>query len=383
MKKETNNKIFYIDPQSMINLAKYDYFLLEGIQLPIYYFCSKYYDFATLQELHYKKVFGYNHKKYNWQKAISYILSYIQILCYALVLRPKVVHFQWFRIPRFDYWIVLLMQHVLGIKVIFTAHNILPHQGNESKKTAVFQKMYLVFDRIIVHSQNTKEELIQAFHVNEEKIRVIKHGVLPFDISKESYEKAEHSFKEKYDLEGKTVFSCLGFQNHYKGTDIIIKAWSQIPELCQNPKCRLLIIGKVNDVNIDFSPLDGINNVIVDRRRISDEEFVFLLRHTDVYLLPYRDISQSGALLTTITEHVPVVVTDIGGLSEPLSIAPIGWKIKHADAQELGEILLYLSKHPEETENVKKNTQAWQRVCDYYAWDDISRRTQQLYEELL
>ena len=47
-------KVFYIDPQSMINLAKYDYYLLNGMDLPVYYFCSRYYDFDVSQRLPWK-----------------------------------------------------------------------------------------------------------------------------------------------------------------------------------------------------------------------------------------------------------------------------------------------------------------------------------------
>lgn len=382
MKQKAKTKIvFYVDPQSMINLAKYDYYLLEKISMPIYYFCSIYYDFDTNPALTYRKVFSYNHKKHNWQKAVSYIRSYLTILHHVVRLRPAVIHIQWFRIPHFDYAMVRLFQQ-LGTKVVFTAHNILPHQGNENKNVDVFQKAYHAFDRIIVHSQATKEELIQTFHVTPDKIAVINHGILPLEYDVQVYEDNYHLYDEKYALDGKIVFSALGYQNYYKGTDLLAKVWAETPELRENQHCVLIIKGKVNDSSIDLSVINGIDNVIFEPQRISDEEFVYLLRHTDVYLLPYRDISQSGALMTVMTEHIPVLVTKVGGLAEPLTVAPIGWVISQLSPENLRQALLDLINHPAKIKAVKDDSNSWSTVCQHYDWGNICKQTQSLYESL-
>lgn len=373
--------IYFVDPQSMMNLAKYDYYLLRNIDMPVMYFCSKYYDAAINPRITYKRVFRYNKMSSNWKKALSYIGSWLLILFNVIVHRPKVVHIQWFRIPHFDYLMVRLLQRIFKIKVFFTAHNILPHQGNESKNTNVFRNAYHALDRIIVHSQTTKNEIIDTFHVDSDKIEVIRHGILPFDISDDQYNACKPQLDEKYAaLHGKTVFSALGYQNFYKGTDLLARVWAETPELYNNKDAMLLIIGKVNETRLDLSMLDGIDNVISENRRIPDEEFVYLLRHTSVYLLPYREISQSGAMLTVLTERVPLLLTDVGSLAEPLSVAPIGWKIQRAEYQELRSALLYLLDHKAEIETIHNDHQSWEKVCSFYDWQHISRQTQTLYE---
>ncbi len=376
-------RIAYVDPQSMINLAKYDYYLLRDIDMDIHYFCSKQYDFEVNPRISYRKVFSYNKMEHNWQKAISYVWSWMLILVFILRLQPKVVHIQWFRIPRFDYFIVCILRYIFKIKVVYTAHNILPHQGNEHASAKTFRKAYHAFDRVIVHSQTTKDELVTLFNIDARKVKVIRHGILPFNISDETYKKCAEEYDKKYaSLKGKTIFTSLGFQNYYKGTDLLAKAWTSTPSLCQNSDCMLLIIGKVNDTSMDLSMLKGIKNVIFDNRRVSDEEFVYLLRHTDVYVLPYREISQSGAMLTILTEHVPMLLTDVGALAEPLSIARIGWKLRDANEQDIKESLLRLVDNKEEILAIKNDSQAWEKVCLFYDWKHISEQTQQLYESL-
>lgn len=375
----------YIDPQSYQNLAIYDYCLLSHIDGDIHYVCSELYNYKPLPaNIRQHRMFGYTKYRSRPLKAISYIITYLILAIKLLWWRSKVVHIQWFRIPRFDYLMVRLMQRVFKIKVVFTAHNILPHQGNEHKSTATFRKAYHAFDRIIVHSQTTKQEIIETFHVDGDKIEVVRHGILPFDLSEGQYNAHKEEFDKKYAaLRGKTVFSALGYQNFYKGTDLLARVWASTPELRNSKDAMLLIIGKVNEARLDLSMLDGIDNVIVENRRIPDEEFVYLLRHTSVYLLPYKEISQSGAMLTVLTEHVPLLLTDVGSLAEPLAVAPIGWKIQPSDEQELKKALLYLIDHNEEIEAIHSDHEAWEKVCAFYDWTIISRQTQELYESLI
>lgn len=376
-------RIFYIDPQSMINLAKYDYHLLQGIDMPVYYFCSKYYDAAAAPRVRYKKVFTYNKLGSNSLKAVSYVCSWLTIMLHVITLRPKVVHIQWFRIPLFDLMMVRLLQGVFRIKVVFTAHNLLPHQGNESKNTRVFHQAYHTFNHIIVHSQFTKQELIGQFQVDADRIKVIRHGILPLDVDEKHYAAEQALLDRKYaSLKGKTVFSALGYQNFYKGTDLLARVWAETPELRSNKEAMLLIIGKVNAADMDLSMLEGIDNVVFDSRRIPDAEFLYLLRHTSVYLLPYREISQSGAMLTVLTEHVPLLLTDVGSLAEPLSVANIGWKMQHAEAAELRQSLLFLIDHKADIERIHNDHQAWEKVNAFYDWHVISQQTQTLYESM-
>ena len=48
-----SNKIFYIDPQSMHNLAEYDYSVTKNMDCEIIYICSKYYDYDINPKLTY------------------------------------------------------------------------------------------------------------------------------------------------------------------------------------------------------------------------------------------------------------------------------------------------------------------------------------------
>ncbi len=372
--------IFFIDPQSMLNLAIYDYNLLSNIDGDIYYFCSKHYDFKPIKGIRFIPVFAYNKINNIVIKAISYMISYWLIMAYIIMIRPDVIHIQWFKIPTLDYFFFKFVKRLSKIKIIYTAHNILPHDSGDKYKK-IFEKSYRSFDAIIVHTKETKDKLEKLFELNSDKIHIINHGLLKLEIDKCEYQQKEKEFDKKYKTNGdKIIFTSLGEQSLYKGIDILAEVWSTTPELNKSKYCELRIIGK--NANVDLSKLNNIHNVVIDNRKIPNDEFFYLLTHSDVYLLPYRRISQSGALLTAISEHIPILVTETGGLTEPFEVAKIGWKISKADYHELKNMLVYLCNNKEEIKDLKNSKDVWKKVCDFYDWSRIGKKTQYLYEQL-
>lgn len=373
-------KIIYIDPQSMRNLSIYDYGVLSEIQGDVTYICSKYYDHLLLpKHIQQKKYFSYNQCNSNVTKLLSYFWSSFMIFFYIMFHRPDIIHVQWFRVPQFDYSFYRLVKALLNVRLVFTAHNVLPHNSGETY-FGIYNKTYQLFDSVIVHTAVTKEELVKKFKLSSEKIQVIPHGLLQMAYNEKAYKNSEYEFEQRYATKGKMVFTSLGEQSAYKGIDLLSQVWEESPELCQNEKLRLLIIGKQNGISLDN--IKGISNVVVEDRKISNEEFVYLLRHTDVYLLPYRLISQSGALLTALNERVPVLVSDVGGLTDPLKIAEVGWSVTPDDYNSLKHMLIHLSTHPNEVAKIKNDANAWNTIANEYGWECISKATMEVYRHL-
>lgn len=370
-------KIFYIDPQSMRNLSVYDYNLLSEVTDEVYYYCSKYHDYKKNSSFKYKYVFSYNYLGSKPRKALSYILSYMFILWDILIKKPDVIHIQWFKIPTFDIAFYTLVKKVSNAKLVLTAHNVIPHNtGN--KYTAKFTKLYHLMDRISVHADRTKEEIANDFGVDKDKITVVHHGLLSHTYNKKKYEDELSYYEEKYQLKGKFVLISLGEQSKYKGIDQLIKVWTETPELANDNSCKLLIVGK--KVGLDYTKISKLNNVYLEDKKISNEEFFYLLKHADVYLFTYRKISISGALFTALNEKVPVLVTDVGGIADPLKIAKVGWSIPNLDGLKKG--LEYIIAHKEESEAIKSDKNAWAKINEYYNWHTISKENQKLYDSL-
>ncbi len=373
-------KIFYIDPQSMNNLSEYDYSVTKEIDCEIIYLCSKYYDYKINPKLKYIYVFKYNYIKNVFQKSLSYVISLIYIAILIIKYKPVLVHIQWFKIPKLDYLFWKVVKKIFRIKIIHTAHNVLPHNTGNTYHD-IYRKIYKnLSDKIIVHSTNTQEELCGLFHIEKEKVTIIRHGLLKMKYNEFEYKNQFRNSPLYEIIQDKIVFTSLGEQSYYKGSDLIIKTWLKTPQLNQSDKCVLVMAGKFD--KIDYKKIENHKNVFIKNQRISNEEYMFWLKHTDAYLLPYRTISQSGALLTALSEHLPVITTNVGGISEPISIANIGWNIGDAKIENLQKTLLNILHSPEEILNIKKDDEGWKKIEKFYDWRKISKETELLYKFL-
>lgn len=371
-----NKVTFYVDPQSYGNLARYDYNLLSNMTGKIFFIGSKLYDFRPLDKIQRKMIFSYSKYKNPILKTISYLCSLLLLFLLICKHRPSCVHIQWFKIPSLDYHYYKLLKSLFHLRIIHTAHNVLPHNTGE-RYAEIYNKLYHLADIVIVHTENTKKEIAKKFLLDREKLCVIRHGLLHLDYDKEEYLRVEEEMKQKYQLNGKFIFVSLGEQSHYKGFDIITKAWLLTPELRENEKITLVLAGTI--VKEDISEISQCSNVIIQNRFISEEEFIFWLHQADVYLLLYREISQSGAMLTALSEHVPVLVSDHEGLTEPLSVASVGWKLKELSPEYLSTKMKELIDSRDIVQAVKADIESWKKIEKYFSWESISKSTQELY----
>ena len=378
-------RIFYIDPQSYKNLAIYDYSLLTNLPTEdgeVMFFGSRSYDYLPLPAgISFIKQFSYNKQRSSAGKALSYAWSLVRLATAIIRQRPDVVHIQWFKLPWLDYRLLRVLKYCSQVRVVHTAHNLLPHDTGDRYKD-IYRKLYHAVDRIIVHTEPTRQQMVQKFGIDAGKVSVIPHGILRLNNGEELLATHSPAYDDHYQTEGRLVFTSLGEQSCYKGTDLLADAWLSTPELRDNPQLRLIVVGN-NDGDVDLTELRQCSNTVVENRRIPDDEFLYILQHTDVYLLPYRQISQSGALLTAIAHHVPILVSDVGALAEPLRTANIGWNIGKPTVETLRRQLLHIAAHPGLPQQIKNSQQAWESVCAQYDWHNIAILTAQTYQQVL
>ena len=353
----------------------YDYSLLSNIaHFKLEYFCNTKYDAQKLA-LKMNMLYDYSDKS-GVSKLISYLKSQLKLLKIIQTEYPQIVHFQWFKIPYLDYYFLIKIRKS-GAKIVLTAHNVLPHNTGD-RYFRIYKKIYTIADRLIVHSEKTKEELVESFDVQKEKISVIPHGTLDFssniDLEKVAFYK--NKFTKDFGLLGKTVFSALGVINDYKGIELIVDAWKS-ETISEKNDIHLIIAGK--GTHKKLVELNERSNVSLENRFLLDEEFLALLQVTDYVLLPYRKISQSGVLLTAMNEKKKVIVSNVGGLTDPFKFGKVGHVL-----EDLTTDAMKKSIH-DAIANSKKNPtdEVWEKVLDYFKWEGIARKTESLYSKLI
>lgn len=370
-------KVYYIDPQSYNNLSMYDHSLLSAVKgHEIVYYHNDLYQLPEMPQATCRNIFHYCHYSLGALKGLSYLWSVIRILYDAWRERPDVVHIQWIRLWKLDYWAAKILKK-LGCRLVFTAHNILPHVRKKGDEVR-YKQYYEIVDKIIVHTSRTRQELADMLQVDLGKIEVIFHGAMKSDVPDDLVERKAHELMQQLHIAPDTiVFSSLGVQKPYKGTEEIIKVWSSTPELRDNPKCKLLIMGRCH--HIDYTPIASLPNVVAEDRMLSDEEFEAYLRLSSVVLLTYRVISQSGLLFSCVNRKVPVLISDVGGLPETLGFGNIGWNIGRLSVESLRNGMLRLATHPEEIAAVRANKAGFDKIKEVYSWSTIGEHTSALY----
>jgi len=376
-------KVFMIDPQSYNNLALYDKNLFDNIE------CNKKvllgndkFNDSNKIKFEFKALYKYSERKYIF-KIMSYLVSQLKLLFILKNNNPDIIHFQWFKIPILDYLFLKIIKKISSkSKIVFTAHNILPHDtGNKYKN--IYEKIYKLVDGIIVHTKKTKDELYKNFYVNRDKINVIPHGLLELNYNINRTNDFMNSFINLNKLDDKIVFGFIGSIRENKGIEMLLEVWEECQFLKNNDEAVLLIAGScVNkDLKQKLLRINELNNIIIDIRFLPIDNFVAYLKVSDVILLPYLNISQSGVLLTALSEEKPILVSDRGGLTDPFEVGELGWIIEPTK-YNLKNKIIEIINNKNYIKKIKNDNFLWNRVKKYYSWESIGKETEKFYEKI-
>ena len=110
----------------------------------------------------------------------------------------------------------------LRMPIVNIFHTVLREPNNEQKK--IIKELISLSDKSIVMSNIGKQFLIEGYHVPENKITMIPHGIPDKPFIDPVF------FKELFGLEGKFVLLTFGLLSPGKGIENVIKALPKIVE---------------------------------------------------------------------------------------------------------------------------------------------------------
>ena len=364
--KKVSIKVFYVDPMSYHNLALYDYNLLTNINnnIDVAFYSNNQFNLKYNKRI--KKIYNYSKYNSNIFKMFSYVNSQRKLFNDIKKYKCKVIHMQWSRMPYFDYILIKYVKKKLKVKFIYTSHDTFSHNFEKTKKK-YYLKLMKEANVLIVHTAKSKRILKKHGFMN---IEVINHGLL--DIKK-YYPIKNMNNKKK----GKIIFSLLGYMDKYKGTDLLLKAWLGSEKLIRNKKIELVVIGKNR---LGYIPnIKESDNVVFKDEIIPDSEFTKWMELTDVVILPYQQISQSGLLLTALSMKKIFIVNDIGELAKPIKKYDLGWVIKENDVLGLRTKLEDIIDDIMVNRLKKVKEETLKQLYDDYSWQEAGEITSNIY----
>ena len=126
------------------------------------------------------------------------------------------------------------------------------------------------------------------------------------------------SAKEFLNIKTENVVLFFGMIRPYKGLDKLIESFKHLLE--KNPDTTLLIVGECYEDIKKYEKMISQNGIgdktIMVNNFIDNEDIEPYFKASDLVAMPYYSGTQSGILMMAYGFNIPVVVTDVGGISE-------------------------------------------------------------------
>ncbi len=317
-------------------------------------------------------------------KSAEYLVN-LSVLTWKIV-RDSIdlLHLQWLpflEVSAAELGVIDFIQRQ-GTSVVYTVHNVLPHDSGGEDTRRRFEKVYQKVDALVCHTQASRRRLIDEFEVAPSKIWHIPHGPL-----QPLYGDSEGNVPvgEVVDVDpAEPLVVLFGILRPYKGYDFLLRAWPQVQRHVE--AAQLAIVGRANEsVQQDIESL--VADLGVDAsvarvyRYVSEEELHSVIQAADILVYPYRDITQSGALFTGMSAGKAIVATNVGGFTETLRDGETGRIVEFGDTEQLAATLTDLLTDP--SLRAKMGRAVKRDLQERFSWEKIAEQTQECYQSVL
>jgi len=346
--------------------------------------------FSGFENVNYVPVFKY------YPRSASVAVKTINILRYYLLQfwflfshKPRIIHFQWLdRHIVIDRIILPAIARLFGHKVVLTVHNI--NAGKRDNRDTLINRLtlrnlYRLSNKLIVHTPQSKVELMNEFPVAESKIEVIKHG-MNNRVAQKGITTAQARLHFGLNEDDKVIL-FFGNIDYYKGLDILIESLLILNKE-RNCNYKVLIAGNSKSPEYTAQVLEKAADprlkgcIDAKIQYIPDEDVELYFMASDCIVLPYRNIYQSGVIFMAYTFGLPLIVTDVGNFRNDVIEGKTGFLVKPEDPEDLAKIIANYFKTDlySELEKTREEIQNWAR--QNYSWEVIGSKTRELYLSL-
>jgi D-inositol-3-phosphate glycosyltransferase len=272
---------------------------------------------------------------------------YVRLIGYAATARPTVLHILWNnKFQLVDRTLLMLYYKLLGKKIALTAHNV--NAGKRDANDSWLNRLtlriqYRLADRIFVHTEQMKGELVDDFGVPARAVAVIPFGI---NTTVANTDLTPAQARARLGIApGERAILFFGNIRPYKGLDLLVAAFQRLA--AGSSAYRLVIAGEPRDDCAEY--LAAIQQaigrdphrerIIQHLRFIPDEETELYFKAADVLVLPYREVFQSGVLFLGYGFGLPVVAADVGALRDDVIEARTGFLCAPDDPDDLSRAI--------------------------------------------
>jgi len=274
-------------------------------------------------------------------------------------------------------------KQLYGAKLVTTVHSLEPKRpwkaeaiGNAYRlSTWAEQTGLTASDKIIAVSRADRDDIVDCYGINSNRIEVIPNGV---DIEK--YRKKEDpSVLRKYGIK-KPYVLFLGRLSRQKGVFETLKASDGLPKEVK----LVLVTGKADERGLENKLAKEVRrrkNILWIDKMLTEEETVALYSDAEVFVSPSVYEPFGIMNLEAMACSLPVVSTKVGGIKDVVLDGETGILVSPRSPVEIVEAVNKLLGDPLLAKRMGEKGR--KRVEKEFSWETIAQKTLALYESLL
>jgi glycosyltransferase involved in cell wall biosynthesis len=267
------------------------------------------------------------------------------------------------------------MAHMLGYRLVWTAHNVLPHEQLFWNDEAAHRRLGNEADVIIAHNSAVREQLADI-GVTRTPIKIIPHGsyvgAYPDTVTRAAARRRLHI------PEDDTVLLCFGHIRPYKGIEALLESFEALPA-GERKGLTLLVAGPPADAalvrRLRYMQRKYRQGIKLAIGYVPDDEVQLYFRAADFTVLPYVASTTSGVAVLAFSFDCPIIAPNQTAFSDLPGTAQILF-----DSDRLPQALTDAIHTP-----AAKRARMAKAAGEYAAalnWPAIARKTHKLFSAL-
>jgi glycosyltransferase involved in cell wall biosynthesis len=300
-------------------------------------------------------------------------MSWFRAARYIINQEPDVIIFRYwmpFFAPCFGS-IARLVKRKIKVRVIFICDNIIPHEKRPGDITLTKYALHSA-DSFVVLSQTVEEDL----HRFIPKARYILTPLPLFNVFGEPQPKKES--RMKLAISENNVMLFFGIVRAYKGLEVLLDA---MPLILNRISVQLIIAGEFYEDEEKYRKkirqLGLEKHIRLYSDYIPNEEIPVYFSASDVVVLPYVSATQSAIVPVAYNFNKPVIVTDVGGLSEVVKNGLTGFIVSPQNPRAFADAVVKFYEEKCENEFASNIQQEKKQ----YSWDTFIERLESLMKQ--
>lgn len=311
---------------------------------------------------------------------IKYILGSIVSLLHAKFSGVKICHFHLFHVNILVFFDFILTK-ILGMKVVYTIHDIVSFE-NKKSNNRWSSWIYMKSDKILTHNSFSKKIFDNYYTAPKYGVDIIPHGnYIPFL----NIQKDKNKSRDRLSIpKNRTVLLFFGIIKKVKGLEVLLESLNKVVD--KNPNLLLVIAGRTwqNDFSYYQKIIDKYSlsdYCLIHNKFIPHDEVKHYYAASDLVVLPYKRIYQSGVLMMSLSYEKAVLVSDLEPLTDLIKDNDTGFVFKSGDDYSLSSKLNNILSDKDNLEHIRKR--GLELMKKKYDWFEIGKQTKKSYQSIL